>query len=113
MFGWSVDKEEIKTLRSNVESLFKEKQKLREDLEELKLKKRLEQEEITHMIRINEEKNKQELENDKIRLEREYNEKISKFREEQTASLLTLNKELHGKLEGRFNVELGNLKEIY
>jgi len=108
-----VRNKEYSVLRKSVEQLVKDKQELKEQLEDLKLKKRLEQEEIRHMTKINEERLKQEVENEKITLAKQYNEKINKFREEQTADLLKLTKELHGKLEGRFNVELGNLKEIY
>jgi len=112
MFSFVRDKE-YRALQSSVEVLVKEKQTLKTELEELKLKKRLEQEEIKHMTKINEERKDAEVEKTKIELEKKHNERINKFREEQTAALLQLTKELHGKLEGRFNVELGNLKEIY
>lgn len=108
-----VKNDEMEEVRAEIKTLRIAKKKVVEDLEDLKLKKRLEAEEIRHNMKINEERMKQEVESKKIELEKLHNEKISKFREEQTADLLKLTKELHGKLEGRFNVELGNLKEIY
>lgn len=114
--GWlsrGVVKDELEEVRAEIKNLRVAKKKVEEELEGLKLKKRLEAEEIRHMTKINEERLKSELETKRINLEKEFNERISKFREEQTSELLKLNKELHGKLEGRFNVELGNLKDIY
>ena len=113
---WSklfIKQTDVNELQAEYEKTVKALRATKEELEDLKLKKRLEQEEITHMVKINEERKDSEVEKKKIELERKYNEDINKFREEQTAALLQLTKELHGKLEGRFNVELGNLKEIY
>ncbi len=55
MFNFVRDKE-YKALQSSVEVLVKEKQTLKTELEELKLKKRLEQEEIKHNMRLFEER---------------------------------------------------------
>ncbi len=115
MFGLKqkVKADEMEEVRQEIKNLRLAKQKISEEMEMLKLKKRLEQEEITHMVKINNEKKDQEVTSRKLELEKQHHEKISAFREEQTASLLQLNKELHGKMEARFNSELGNLKEIY
>ena len=113
MFGWTIDKEEIKSLRKSVEDLFKEKKMLKEELEDLKLKKRLEQEEIKHMTRINEERLKMEIDQEKTKIAKEYAESIATFRKQQAEELLRLNQELFSKLEERMNTEVGNLKEIY
>ncbi len=104
---------DVNELQAEYEKTVKALRVTKEELEDLKLKKRLEQEEIKHMVKINEERKDSEVAKKQIELEKQYNEQINKFREEQTAALLQLTKELHGKLEGRFNVELGNLKEIY
>ena len=104
---------DVNELQAEYEKTVKALRVTKEELEDLKLKKRLEQEEIKHMVKINEERKDSEVAKKQIELEKKYNEQINKFREEQTAALLQLTKELHGKLEGRFNVELGNLKEIY
>ena len=105
--------DEVEEVRNEIKNIRLAKKKLEEELENLKLKKRLEQEEIKHMVKINEERKDQEVEKRKIELEKEHNEQLTKFKEEQTTALLHLNKELHGKMEDRFNTELGNLKEIY
>ena len=108
-----IKESDVKDLQMEYEKTQKALRATKEELEDLKLKKRLEQEEIKHMVKINEERKDAEVSKKVIEMEKKYNEQISKFREEQTAALLQLTKELHGKLEGRFNVELGNLKEIY
>lgn len=113
LFKLAVKQQEVTEALKRIEDLQKEKRTLKEELEDLKLKKRLEQEEIKHLQRINDEKNQQEVESEKIRLEKQFQERISKFRTEQTEELLKLHKELHGKMEARFNTELGNLKEVY
>lgn len=111
---WSkVKSDEIEEVRIEIKCLRAAKSKAIEELETLKLKKRLEQEEIAHLQKITSEKKDMEVDRFKIKLEREHNEQLNQFKKEQTAALLVLTKELHGKLEGRFNVELGNLKEIY
>lgn len=104
---------EIQRLKDQNTKLEEEKKKLREEVEDLKLKKRLEQEEIRHMVKINEEKNKQELESEKVRLKKEYHENISKFKEEQRITLVESLKDFHTKIERRFGDELKNLKEVY
>lgn len=104
---------EIQALKKEIDTLREDKKKKKEELEELKLKKRLEQEEITHMQRINEEKNDQDVKRRKIELEKDYAEKITKFRDEQRQLLVDSLQEFHTKMEERFNSELGNLKDVY
>jgi hypothetical protein len=112
MFNF-VDKKELTVLRNSVENLIKEKQSLKTEIEELKLKKRLEGEEIRHMTRINEERMKAELENEKVALEKKKAEEISKFKEEQRQELVESLRKFHDKMESRFSSELANLKEVY
>ena len=112
MFSFVRDKE-YNVLKKSVETLIGEKRDLKEQLEDLKLKKRLEQEEIKHMTKINEERLKQEIENEKIKIEKKYHQDISKFKEEQRVELVNSLKEFHTKMEDRFNSELTNLKETY
>jgi seryl-tRNA synthetase len=115
--GWFtkdlVEREATRDLEGQVAGLIKEKRELTEKLEELKLKKRLEQEEIAHMQRINEERLKQELEQEKLKLQREHQEKITNLEEK---TMKEINKSLvdfHSKMEKRFGDELANLKEVY
>ena len=104
---------EYNEMKHSVERLVKEKQTLKEELEDLKLKKRLEAEEIKHNTRLFEESKKQEVESEKIKLARKYQEDISRFKEEQRVELVNSLKEFHSKIENRFNSELENLKETY
>lgn len=104
---------EVNSLINQIEALRDDKRKLKEELEDLKLKKRLEQEEITHMTRINEERMKQEVESEKIALKKQATEDMATFKEEQRLLLIESLKQFHTKMEERFNSELGNLKEVY
>lgn len=109
MFG----REKTEKLYTELDALRTEKKQLKEQIEELKFKKRLEQEEIIHLQKINEQKLKAEVEAEKLAIQKKYQEDITGFKKHQTEQLLVLHKELHEKLESRFNTELGNLKEIY
>lgn len=113
LFNLMVKTDEIDKAREQIKSLYAEKRALKEELEDLKLKKRLEAEEIKHMVRINEEKNKQELENEKIEVRKKAVEEMQLFKEEQRVLLINSLKDFHTKMEDRFNSELGNLKEVY
>lgn len=104
---------EVDALVKEIAGLREDKKKLNDELETLKLKKRLEQEEITHMQRINEERMKIEVEQKKSELERKQAEQITAFKEKQRQELVASLKEFHGKLEERFNTELTNIKEMY
>lgn len=104
---------EVKRLEEQIEALKRSKMSLTEQYEELKFKKRLEQEEIIHLQKINEERLKQEVENEKIKLSRKYSDDIGKFKEEQRRELVESLKEFHNKIENRFSTELKNLKEVY
>lgn len=110
---WRAEKVELEQVQQEYEKTLKALRTTKEELEDLKLKKRLEQEEITHMVRLNEEKLKMEVDQEKTRLNKEFEEKIVAFRKEQTEELLKIHTELFSKLEGRMNTEVGNLKEIY
>lgn len=104
--------EELKELKVAVTALTKEKRTLKDELEEMKLKKRLEQEEIKHMTKLHKEKMSSELDQAKITLEREKMEALNKFKEEQRQQLVDSLKEFHTKMEEKFSSELENLKEV-
>jgi hypothetical protein len=113
LFGRNyVESEEHKDLKIQVKALIKEKRSLKDELEELKLKKRLEQEEIKHMTKLHKEKCNAELDNHKIVMEREKMEQLNKFKEEQRQQLVDSLKEFHTKMEEKFSSELENLKEV-
>ncbi len=111
---------EVEGLKKDIEILTKEGTRLREDNmkiktehEELKLKNRLEQQEIAHLQKINSEKIRMEVDQEKLKLNKDFQEQITEFRKTQDAALLKLHDELFQKLETRMNTEVGNLKEIY
>jgi hypothetical protein len=110
---WTATKAELKELQGEYEKTLKALRTTKEELEDLKLKKRLEQEEIVHMQRINEEKMKMELDQEKATIAKQTAEQIVDFRKAQTEELLKMHKDLFSKLEERMNTEVGNLKEIY
>jgi hypothetical protein len=85
---------------------------MKEELEELKLKKRLEQEEIKHMTKLHKEKMISDLDRAKIELEREKMEQLNNFKEEQRVSLVESLTGFHGKMEAKFDSELKNMKDV-
>ena len=113
LLGLFVKKNEVDALVKEIDGLKEERKEANEKLEELGLKKRIEEEEIAHMQRIEEERLKMDLDRKKLGLEQQYADRISDFKEIQTNQLVALHKELHEKMEGRFQSELGNLKEVY
>ena len=108
-----IKKTDVAELQGEYEKTLKALRATKEELEELKLKKRLEAEEIKHMVRINEEKNKQELDNEKIKLQREFAEMVTQLKDQNRRELEESLKVFHGKMESRFSEELKNLKEVY
>ena len=100
-------------LVEQVEKLKDEKMALKEEVETLKLKKRLEEEEIKHNMRLAEEAAKNDLEREKIKIQEQYSRDITKFKEEQRVAMVDSLKEFHSKIEQRFDNELKNLKDIY
>ena len=112
MFNY-VRAKEYKQLKTSVEQLVDGKQRLKIELEELKLKKRLEQEEIAHLQKLNEARMKQEVEEEKIKLLKKYANDIAEFKEKQRVELVESLKSFHTKIEARFGDELKNLKEVY
>jgi hypothetical protein len=107
-----VESEELKDLKIQVKGLIKEKRTLKDELEDLKLKKRLEQEEIKHMTKLHKQKCESEVDLEKIALKKQYIEKIGDFKEEQRQTLVKSLEGFHTKMEAKFSSELENLKEV-
>lgn len=107
-----VENAELKDLRSQIEGLVKDKRVLKETVEELKLKKRLEQEEIAHLQKINEEKLKADLERERLKMQQDFQVKINKIEEESMKKVVESLKQFHTKMEDKFTSELGNMKEV-
>lgn len=73
---------ELAQLKSDVDRLEKEKRVVREELEDLKLKKKLESEDIKHMVKINSERKDIELEKEKIKLQKKSADEIAAVKDE-------------------------------
>ena len=111
------EKEELKLA---IKQLEKDKRSLKEDLAELKLKKKLEEEDIKHMVKINNERKDIELEKEKMKLERKSAEEIAKVKdsyqdktEQQLEKQLTNMKSMYGEILERlpnYNIK-HNIKE--
>ena len=104
---------EMQEILGDMKKLRKDKKNLEEEVENLKLKKRLEAEEIKHLTKINEERLKQELESAKIKLQKDYQINISEFKEEQRKELVASLTQFHSKMEKRSDDEIKRLKEMY
>lgn len=105
--------EEIKSLNATIRELKREKQRLVETIEEQKFKKRLEQEEVLHINKLERERMKQELDNEKASLAKQTAESMNVFKETQRKELVDSLSKFHTKMESRFSEELKNLKEVY
>jgi DNA anti-recombination protein RmuC len=108
----SVESSELKDLRAQVDKIVKQKREVTEELEELKLKKRLEQQEIAHLVKINEEKLKSELERKELKMEQDFQKKINDIEEKSMKKVIESLTGFHEKMEKKFNSELQNMKEL-
>jgi len=106
-------REDVKLLEAANKSLKEDNIKLKTEHEELKLKKRLEQEEIVHMQKINKERLEAQIETKKIELERKHVESLSKFKEEQRVALVDSLREFHTKMEKRSDDEVKRIQQMY
>jgi hypothetical protein len=107
-----VTKEATKDLEGQVAGLVKDKRELKEELEELKLKKRLEQEEIAHLQKINEERLKSDLDRKELKLEQDFQKKINAVEEESMKKVVDSLSQFHTKMEEKFDSELSNMKDV-
>ena len=108
-----IKKTDIAELQGEYEKTVKALRSTKEELEDVKLKKRLEAEEIKHMVRINEEKNKMDLEQEKVKLQKELQVAITELKDNSRKELEESLRKYHDKMESRFSEELKNLKEVY
>lgn len=84
MFGKKkkpVQESPVKELEAEIKELRKERDKLREDVAELKLKKKIEDEDIKHMIKMMEERNSVKEQQFKLTTEREKDAEIAKIKD--------------------------------
>jgi hypothetical protein len=101
-FSKKEDDTEKDDLKAIIKSLEKEKRTLKEDLADLKLKKKMESEDIKHMVKINNERKDIELEKEKIKLERQSADAIAKVKDS-----------YRDKTEQQLEKQLVNMKGMY
>lgn len=77
-------------------------EKLKEELAEVKLQKKIEEEDIKHLVKLNEERQKLELERKKMELDNK-----------KTAEVETIRDEYRDKMEQRLETEVTRTKEMY
>jgi len=92
-------KEDLKT---DVEYLASDRKKLKEEVSDLKLKKKMEEEDIKHMIKIDRERKDIEVEKEKLKLVGEKDAAIAKVKDE-----------YRDKTEAQLEKQLGNMKDMY
>jgi 3-hydroxyisobutyrate dehydrogenase-like beta-hydroxyacid dehydrogenase len=93
------EKEDLKKV---IETLEKDKKGLKEEVGDLKLKKKMEEEDIKHMVKIDRERKDIELEKEKIKLEGEQAKAIAKVKDE-----------YRDKTEAQLKEQLGGMKDMY
>lgn len=89
-------------LRGKVNQLEKEKKGLIEEVEKLKLKKKLEDEDIKHMVKINEE-----------RLNIEHEKKVMETEKKKDVEVAKVKDDYRNKMELNLEKQIGNMKEMY
>lgn len=75
---------------------------LREELENLKLKKKIEEEDIKHLVKIKLEQNEIEFQKKLMQNDREKDSAVSKIKQDYA-----------DKLQARLEIEVANIKEMY
>lgn len=89
-------------LKKDIKRLETEKRELKEELADLKLKKKLENEDIKHMVKINNERKEIELEKEKVKLEREKASEIAAVKDG-----------YRDKTEAQLEKQLTGMREMY
>jgi len=95
-------KVKIAELESETDSLMRERHILKKEVEDLKLKKKIETEDIKHMIKIREEKQAIEKVKYEIKCDREKEKDVAIVKDE-----------YRDKLEKRLELEVTNMKGMY
>ena len=90
MFGSKKNK-----LRAEIE-------KLKEELADVKLQKKIEEEDIKHLVKLNEERQKLELEREKMTLKNKKDDEVTEIRDR-----------YRDKMEKRLETEVERTKEMY
>jgi len=92
----------VTKLEASIETLQLEKMGLKEEVADLKLKKKMEEEDIKHMIKIDRERKDIEIEKEKLKLEGEKASAIAEVKDT-----------YRDKTEAQLEKQLGNMKDMY
>lgn len=106
------DKTKILSLQKQIENLKTEKLKVKEELDDLQLKKKIDKRDIEHMVKIKEEKNEIEFEKKTVELQKEFSEKemtILKDTHEKSMNLLEQGKKDLSDIYGKIIERLPNV----
>lgn len=96
---------EITVIRGELgerDELRKQVRNLKDDLAGLKSKKKIEEEDIKHMVRMKEE-----------RMEVEHDKKSLEMERKKDEAIATVKDQYRDKMEGRLELEVTNMKEMY
>ncbi len=105
MFGnkeTSFLKSEIKRLNDSIDELKKERAHLKEQAEDARLQRKIDEEDIKHMMKMKEERLSIESEKKEMTRAREKEAEIAKVKDD-----------YRNKMEARLNKEVENIKEMY
>ena len=92
----------IKGLESERDDLKKEKETLTEEVERLKLKKKIEDEDIKHMVKIKEEKLQLDFQKKELELESKKNNQVAKVKDD-----------YRDKVEQNLHKEMDRMQDMY
>lgn len=93
---------EFETVLGERNSATSELRKVKDELEDLKLKKKIEEEDIKHLTKIKLEQN-----------EIEFTKKVMQVEKTKDSEVMTLKQEYADKLQVRLENEVKNIKEMY
>jgi chromosome segregation ATPase len=95
-------KGDIVLLKDEIKTLEKDRAELKREIEDLKIKKKISEEDIKHMVRMKEEKNNLE-----------YEKRVAKIEKEKDNEIARVKDEYRDKIEKRLENETKNIKEMY
>ena len=89
-------------LESKIEGLREQVQSAKDELADTKHKKKMEDEDIKHMVKMSKEK-----------CDIEFQKKVMEIEKDQQSAIATVKDEYRDKLEARLQTEVDNIKEMY
>ena len=95
-------KDQVEELKKEITALTNDKMKLKQQCEEMKLQKKLDLEDIKHMVKMKEEK-----------LNIEYEKKVLAVEKTHDEKLMGIKDQYRDKMEERLEKETANIKSMY